>query len=131
MSRLTGLGSVIVLGLLLAGCGTTAPSTVAGTWAGTLTDVGVGAGTLQFVLTQSGSTLNGTYTSKFAIASVSLTGTISGTLNGSTVTALLTPTNPAACQQNITATVSGSSMNGTYTLACSSPEGGTFSLQLQ
>jgi hypothetical protein len=132
MSRLRGLAAVATLGLLLTGCsGATAPSSVAGTWTGTLVDNGVGPGTLQFVLSQSGSSLTGTWVIKFPGAASSVTGTFAGTLSGSSITAVLTLDNPTACPEDVSATVSGSTMTGTYVISCATNEGGTFTLQQQ
>jgi hypothetical protein len=126
LSRLVGVATVL---LILAGCSAAAPSSIAGTWSGTMTDVLAGPGTLQFSITQSESSLTGTWTMKFPAAANPVGGTLTGTLSGSNVTLVLTNSNPAACAANVTATVSGSTMTGMYS-ECTG-DGGTFTAQLQ
>ncbi len=93
-----------------------------------------GPATLQFTLSQSGSSLTGTWSSKFPGAVNPVTGTLAGTLSGSTVTLTLTINN-SSCQESVTGTVSGSTMTGMYSDdACAGGgggDGGTFTLQLQ
>jgi hypothetical protein len=131
ISRLRDFVGVAILGLLLTGCGATAPSSVAGTWTGSLVDALAGPATLQYTLSQSGSTLSGTWSSKFPAAANPVTGTLTGTLSGSTVTLILAIDN-SSCQESVTATASGSTMTGTYSDDnCGGGDGGTFTLQLQ
>lgn len=119
------------LGLVLAGCGATAPSSVAGTWSGSLVDDLAGPATLQFTLSQSGSSLTGTWTSKFPPAANPVTGTLTGTFSGSTVNLVLV-VGSSSCQEAVTGTVSGSTMTGMYTYDCGgSSDAGTFTLNLQ
>jgi hypothetical protein len=132
ISRLPGLVGVAILALVLSGCSAAAPSTVAGTWSGTLVDSLSGPGTIQFTISQSESALTGTYTVKFPAAANAVTGTLAGTLSGSTVTLVLTPPNGAGCLEDVTVSVSGSSMSGTYAYAnCGAIDTGTLSLTLQ
>src|ERR1700730_16605150 len=56
-----------------------------GTWVGTQTDSVVGTGNLQATLSQSGSTLSGTYTLSFPNPIFNSSGALSGTVNGSSV----------------------------------------------
>jgi len=42
---------------------------------------------------------------------------------------VLTLDNPTACPENVTASVSGSTMTGTYVITCAPSEGGTFTLK--
>jgi hypothetical protein len=131
ISRLRDLVGVAVVGLILAGCSATAPSSVAGTWTGSLVDALAGPATLQYTLSQSGSSLTGTWSSKFPAAANPVTGTLAGTLSGSTVTLILAINN-SSCQESVTGTVSGSTMTGTYSDDnCGAGDGGTFTLQLQ
>ena len=93
-----------------------------------------GPGTIQFTIDQSGaSALTGTYTIKFPAAANPVTGTLAGTLSGSTVNVVLTPTNTSACLESFSASVSGSSMSGMYTydVGCGGIDQGTFTLTLQ
>jgi hypothetical protein len=134
ISRLRALVGVAVLGFVLAACGAAAPSSVAGTWSGTLVDSLAGPGTIQFTIDQSGgSTLTGTYTIKFPAAANPVTGTLAGTLSGATVNVVLTPANASACLETFSASVSGSNMSGTYSYnaGCGGIDQGTFTLQLQ
>jgi hypothetical protein len=131
ISRLRDLVAVAVVGLILAGCSATAPSSVAGTWTGSLVDALAGPATLQYTLSQSGSSLTGTWSSKFPAAANPVTGTLAGTLSGSTVTLILAINN-SSCQESVTGTVSGPTMTGTYSDDnCGAGDGGTFTLQLQ
>lgn len=119
------------MGLILAGCGATAPSSVAGTWTGSVVDALSGPATLQFTISQSGSSLTGTWSTKFPAAANPVTGTLTGTLSGSTVTLTLSINN-SSCQESVTGTVSGSTMSGMYSdNNCGGGDGGTFSVQLQ
>ncbi len=132
ISRLRALVGVAVLGFVLSGCSAAAPSSVAGTWSGTLVDSLSGPGTIQFTISQSESALTGTYTVKFPAAANPVTGTLAGTLSGSTVTLVLTPPNGAGCLEDVTVSVSGSNMSGMYTYAnCGAIDTGTLTLTLQ
>lgn len=132
MPRLRALVGGAILGLVLSACSAAAPSSVAGTWSGTLVDSLAGPGTVQFTIDQSGaSALTGTWTIKFPAAANSVTGTLAGTLSGSNVSLTLTPNNTAGCSQSVAVTVSGSNMSGTYAYNCVSIETGTLTLQLQ
>jgi hypothetical protein len=75
------------------------PSTpLSGAWAGTLTDSVAGAGTFSSTITESGSTLSGTYTDTFpGLPTANNSGTLSGTVNGSSVTITTSPTNSLIC----------------------------------
>jgi hypothetical protein len=118
-----------ILALLCAGChsSTTAPSapSLTGTWVGTTNDVLVGTADFSASITQSGSTLSGTYTSG-AVQSNDLngkTGTLTGSVAGSTVTIMFSPTAPVpngvSCPFSATVTVSGNQMTGTFTFPAS------------
>ena len=63
---------------------------VAGTWTGSVSSTFT-TGTLQLVLTQSSSQVTGTWTLTFSNASQNDSGTVSGTVNGSSVSASLQP----------------------------------------
>jgi hypothetical protein len=116
---------------MLAGCSAAAPSSVAGTWTGSLVDALAGPATLQFTLSESGSSLTGTWSNKFPAAANPVTGTLTGTFSGSTITLILAINN-SSCQQSVAGTVSGSTMTGTYADSnCGGGDGGTFTLQLQ
>ena len=118
---------MVFIGLSLAAtvtCGGSSPSTpstpstpsLTGTWIGTETDTIAGTGNLQSTISQSGSTLSGTYSLSFPNPMFSNGGTVSGTVNGSTVSITATPSNPAICPALDTATLNAAAnqITGTY-----------------
>lgn len=113
----------------------TAPSyvSVAGTWRGTSADNLIGGGgQLAITLTQSGSSLSGTWSSVWPNPANNNGGTFNGTATGAGVTGTLTPSNPSNCPTSATAMVSGSTMSGTYaTISCSVADTGSFTLTKQ
>jgi hypothetical protein len=139
MKRLyvTGL-LVAVLGLALvpAGCGNspTAPSPFAGSWSGEVTDSQVGAGKLNLQLSSipSDPSVTGNWATAFPIGANDNNGPLVGTVSGSSITAVLMPLyNPATCQLSLSATVSGSTMTGTYGAPnCALADSGSFSLSI-
>ena len=118
-TSLVGAVSLLLCTMLL-GCGgspsspSAAAANLSGTWAGPLTSTLVGNGTVQVTLNQSGSSLSGTWLSTFPDPSNNNSGSLSGTVNGSNVSATLTPSDPTNCPLNVTATVNGNVMTGTY-----------------
>ena len=109
----------LILGLaMVAACDVDSPTSpsgsLAGTWTGTVIDSLVGTGTIRITISQSGSTISGTWASTFPDPADNNGGTASGTLSGSSLSATLTPSNPSSCPFNVTATVSGNRMTGTY-----------------
>ncbi|HUK34516.1 MAG TPA: hypothetical protein VLV86_11425 [Vicinamibacterales bacterium] len=84
-----------------------------GTWTGPVSVTFTSAATLQLVLTQSGSQVTGTWTLTFANAAQNDGGTVSGTINGSSLSANLQPTVSTACADTVSATLSGTQMTGT------------------
>jgi len=130
-----------LLAVLWAGCHSSsmAPSAplLTGTWVGTTNDALVGTANFSASITQSGSTLSGTYTSS-AVQSNSLngkTGTLTGSVAGSTVTTMFSPTAPVpngvSCSFSATVTVGGNQMTGTFTFPASAqcvPLSGTINL---
>lgn len=112
---------------LIAGCGgnDTGPSnlSLSGTWAGRAVSNMFGGINIQVSLTQSGSSLTGTWVSD------QNSGQLTGSVGGSSVSANLTSADPRQCPFTVTATVSGSSMSGTYAAYnCTVADGGTISL---
>ncbi len=110
---------LLVAGLVVAGgCGddlATAPSSpLAGTWAGTMTDDVAGPGTLRVTLSESPGSVTGTWATTFPAGDDG--GSLGGSVNGSSLTLVLTPTNdPSACSISVFATINGDSIAGTYT----------------
>jgi hypothetical protein len=100
------------------GSSPSAPSTpsLTGTWVGTETDTVAGTGVLQSTVSQSGSTLSGTYSLTFPNPIFSNSGTLTGTVNGSNVSMTATPGSAAICPALDTATVNGAGtqITGTY-----------------
>jgi hypothetical protein len=112
---------------------TPAPTNFTGTWNGTVTDSLCGAGTFQGVLTQSGSSVTGTGTVGFArIACGGVKGSFSGTASGASLQATLQSNDPQYCSLALTATLSGSTLTGTYAaVSCAYTETGTISATQQ
>jgi hypothetical protein len=75
-----------------------------------------GTGSLQSTITQSGSTLSGTYSLTFSNPVFSNSGTLSGTVNGSSVSMTATPGNTLICPALDTATLNAAAtqITGTY-----------------
>jgi hypothetical protein len=90
---------------------TSTPSapTLAGTYVGTAQDSARGTGSLTIALTHSGSYVTGTWRG----AEIGWRA-LNGTTDGSLVNATLLPSVPTACPYNLTASVSGNRMTGTY-----------------
>lgn len=115
--------------ILLMGCsssdggnssgGTTPDANVTGTWVGTATSALAG-GFLNITLTlQSGSNVTGTFAcSAGSISCLHTTGTLSGTISGNNLTAILSYPDGHGCGA-FDGTVSGNSLSGDY--ACSDP----------
>jgi hypothetical protein len=123
----------LVIALTAVACtSSTSPSgaNVAGNWSGTLTSSYAGSGTVGFSLSQSGSSVSGTWFTTFGNSANNNSGSLSGNLNGSTITAVLTPSNPLGCPSNVTGTLNGStSITGTYAaFSCSVSDGGPFTV---
>ena len=105
------------------------PTDLSGTWTGTLTDSRVGNGTARVTFSPSGTGLSGTWSSTFPDPSNNNSGTLSGSVNGSSVMITLTPSVPISCPFQVTATVAGNQMTGTYAAVnCSVPDSGSISL---
>src|SRR5215469_12741330 len=112
-----------ILGLVFAatavGCSNSnnpnIPSSLTGNWTGSVTLVVVGGGSftgsLQLTLTQSGSSITGTATETFAGngSSNNSAQAVTWTLNGTALTGTLTT---GACVNNISASISGSTISG-------------------
>lgn len=122
MKRLLLIG---VLFVSACGGGPSGPSTtsVAGTWTGTVNDSLAGVVSASMTLAQSGATVSGTW----AVSGNS--GSLAGSMSGSSLSAVLSPSNPLTCPYSLTATNSGSRLIGTYAaFNCSIPISGSIAL---
>jgi hypothetical protein len=94
------------------------PSTpnMTGTWVGTETDTVAGVGSLQATVSQSGTTLSGTYSLTFSNGIFSNSGALNGTVNGLNVSMTATPTSTTICPATNTATLNDAAtqITGTY-----------------
>src|SRR5690348_9887961 len=111
-SRLMRRSLVVLLALAASGCAVSriAPSTVTGTWVGTVTSSILGAEAFQLTLTQSGSDVSGFFTGTIPGQSTSFSGPVTGTLQGSAFSAVL-PT--GTCTRTWTGSLSGTTLSGT------------------
>jgi hypothetical protein len=125
--------------LLSVPCGSSMPTgptitNIAGTWTGPLTDNTAGPGIVSLTVSQSGISLSGTWTITYQNAALNSalamigdkSGALSGSINGSGVAEVLTPTRAQACLYEVTATADGSSIAGTWVFnqGCLSPGSG-------
>jgi hypothetical protein len=135
MNRTTTAGACfLALGMVACGSSSTSSPTsvsVFGNYSGTLQDSAFGVGTIQLTLSQSGSSLTGTYEDQFTAGAGG--GSITGTVNGVSFSATLTPGVSTVCPVTLTGTINngGSNISGTYsTFHCSAPETGSFNLTI-
>ncbi len=121
--------------VVAAGCGDdlrTAPSSLlAGTWTGAMTDNVAGPGTLRLTLSESPGSVTGTWATTFPAGDNG--GSLGGSVNGSSLTLVLTPTSdPGSCSVQVFATINGDRITGTYTaLDCSGFVSGSIDLTRQ
>jgi len=131
-SRLMRRSLVVLLALAASGCAVSriAPSTVTGTWVGTVTSSILGTEAFQLTLTQSGSDVSGFFTGTIPGQSTSFSGPVTGTLQGSAFSAVL-PT--GTCTRTWTGSLSGTTLSGTFaaTGTCGNLDSGTFSVTLE
>lgn len=133
--RLTVLSAV--LAILASACESSSPSApvvpnVAGTWTGTVNDAVTGQGTVRLTITQSGSSLAGTWATTYAIVSKNNSGSLTGTATSTNVTATLIPTSPTACPFTAVASRNGNAMSGTYaTFNCAMAVSGSINVSKQ
>jgi hypothetical protein len=126
---------LMILGVTLLGLGGCGggEASLTGVWEGAFKDSlgGLGGGSFTFTQ-QSGASLQGSwqvfFQTPYAIAKFNSHGLLTGTVDGSAVTAMLTSEGP--CSFAIQATVTGRHMSGTYTdVNCAVPETGSFDLE--
>jgi hypothetical protein len=96
---------------------------VEGTWAGSVSDQRFGNGNISLSFNQNGCSLTGSGTSCFNAGCSS--GTLVGSLNGNSLSARITPTDPQFCPVNATGTVFGNEIPGSYVAdtSCTSDSG--------
>lgn len=123
--------------LVLTACGgggatkgfDTPPGSVvlAASYSGTETVEGL-SGPVSVSLSQNGNQVTGHWGNQFG-GLINL-GTLSGTLNGNSLTATLTSGIAGECSNTVTATLSGTSITGTFSTVpgCPAPQSGTFTL---
>lgn len=127
----------------LAGCssGPAAPSSLLdGTWSGTFSDSGSGAGSAKLVLTQTAAGVAGTFAITFSDATKDRSGTVGGTVAASLLVLTLSPSAPVVCSPTVTLsgtlsatlTVAGNRMTGTYSsFTCGGAAGGSVDIARQ
>jgi hypothetical protein len=131
---------VIVLVLAAAACGDSSPSSpstppnaqVSGHWTGSATDTSSGkTGSITFDLTQSGTSVAGTWSATSDTNSNG--GTLTGSINQSSFASMWTSATPGNCPFQATATIeSPTQMSGNYTaINCANPGGGKFTASLR
>ena len=128
-----GGGSSSGGGISPIGPATPSPVSLSQYYYGTETNGGASA-PVALSVTQNGSQITGTWGNQFGgFANV---GTLTGTVQGTTLSATLTSSivyqgSPVGCPSVVTATVSGSAINGTFatTTPCTAPQSGAFSVQ--
>ncbi len=104
------MACVLIGGVSACGRDTPAEPTswLDGTWRGTITRNGA-AGTITLHMTQSGAGVTGTWTADLDGLALDQTGSIGGTLTGSTLVLFLSPTTPLTCG-------SGTTLSGTLAM---------------
>ena len=147
--RHLALVSIIVLGLSACGGDNKSPTSptpippppppppfsFTGTWTGPITIAGaeLPPGTATVTITQTGSSLSGTWSTVYPTEPpLTTSGAFSGTANGMALQGTLSPSDPDLCSYTINATVSGTVMTGTFaTVNCTGSESGTVMLTRQ
>jgi hypothetical protein len=87
---------------------------VGGTWSGTGSD-NSGPGTFTFALTQNGTNVSGTWSARDSQTGITVNGTLSGTVSGNNFQGqMIGGALNCVVTVSFTASISGSSMSGTY-----------------
>jgi hypothetical protein len=117
---------------IASGCGPNpnSPSSMTGTWVGTLVSATAGNISTQLTLVQAGSAITGTFANDIPGATFSSSGNLTGTINGSAFSAALVS---GTCTRTWTGTWSGTTLSGTFGSAstCGTLDSGSFSLTLE
>jgi hypothetical protein len=129
----TYVGSLVLAVMVaLLGCSGDEPA-LTGTWTGTITDNLAGVGSLLFTISQTGNQLTGTWQSTFPDSTNNGGGTLSGTINDSSIALTLAAAQPRACSFTVAATRDNDHhFSGTYVaLNCTRVENGTLEVNRQ
>ena len=114
-NRLFVMPLALVMAFSVSACGSPTEPSLSGTWRGTAQDNIGGSGTFEVTLAQTSSNISGTWLIAFpSNPALDNGGSLSGTISGSSLSATLSPSNPNGCPFNLTATVSGTVLSGTY-----------------
>lgn len=99
-----------------------------GNYIGTAQDNTAGAGVFNATLVQTGTSLSGTWRITFPAAGQDNAGQLSGTASATSLSATLTPSDKTSCPFNLTASLSGKTLAGTYASVspCPAAVTGTF-----
>ncbi|MCU0241867.1 MAG: hypothetical protein MUF51_05535 [Vicinamibacteria bacterium] len=123
-------------GLVACGGSATSPSSYnyTGRWLGSAGDTLSGlTGNVQLNLTQNADALTGSVS--IGISLLALSGPLTGSVSGDSLTMTVTADPPATCSLRLTAARSGNSLNGIYAPAalgsCALPVSGTFNVTKQ
>lgn len=130
---------LIAAAVLLAACAksSTAPviENFAGNWSGSIDDQRLGSGTLTLSISQTGDSVSGIWSTAYADTANDIGGRVTGSVSGSTLSILLRPLSPPTCQYGpfeVTATLTGTALSGTYTtVQCAVEDGGTIAATIQ
>lgn len=127
---------LILLPFILFGCASSSDSTppidIGGSWTGTIQDSIGGAGNFSITISQSGASVTGVWSSTFSNSNFNNGGSTSGTVDGNSVTFILSPSNPRSCPFNAIGTISGNQITGNYAaFNCTGAITGTFSVTRQ
>jgi hypothetical protein len=122
---------VWVVGLMLVGCGSDdAEDDVSGNYRGTIQDSLVGSGTITATLAEDDGRVTGTFQTSFPQGNGG--GNVSGSRTDNALTLTVIPTVATVCPVNVTATIDGDEIRGTYAaFSCSVAETGNFTMTLQ
>ena len=106
-----------------------APPTLTGTWNGTYDSTSGESGEVRVTLSQSGSSVTGTWSASGNLGTGS--GTVSGTVSGSSTSLTLETSDPTNCSLSVTATFTRTTITGTWaTFECSVADGGSFRVSM-
>lgn len=131
--RRAAFGALLVAAVGHPACGT--DDSLAGSWTGAVRDNSLGGlGGANFTFRQSGSVIEGSWEFTFRTAASSAqgvaSGSLSGTVEGNSISAVLRPQGP--CVYSFQATRSGKTMTGSYdATGCSVAGHGTVDLEKQ
>ncbi len=130
------LATIFCASWALLGCGgvgtngSVTPVMLASTYTGTEVSNGISA-PVAASFSQNGSQITGTWGNE--VGGIANTGTMTGTVSGTSLSATLAPNIPiqGECSTNVTGTLSGGTLSGNFTTTtgCAVPQSGSFTLQ--